>query len=86
MDLKQHLQSTYLSLKKDKEATVVLTFDKEVGAQIGVHTQESGWYTQSGEGKTVTLKVTTSDEYLNVQITDMKGNDSVKLESITITQ
>lgn len=72
--------------EKDKEATVVLTFDKEVGAQIGVHTQESGWYTQSGEGKTVTLKVTTSDEYLNVQITDMKGNDSVKLESITITQ
>lgn len=72
--------------EKDKEATVVLTFDKEVGAQIGVHTQESGWYTQSGEGKTVTLKVTTSDEYLNVQITDIKGNDSVKLESITITQ
>ena len=42
-----------------------------------IHRKVAGIH-RSGEGKTVTLKVTTSDEYLNVQITDMKGNDSVK--------
>ena len=70
-----------------RETTVVLTFDQEVNkAQVACKTITTGWATTAGAGKTVTLSMTPNQDYMNVQITDMQGQTSIKLISIEVKQ
>ncbi len=70
-----------------KETTVILTFDKEVKAQIGYN--EAGGFTNA-EGtefsKTLTKTITPANDYLNIQIMDMNGYSEVNLLKVEVEQ
>lgn len=74
------------SFEAGGETTVTLAFDKEVDVQAACHTADSDWYVQGGSGREISLQLTPSDSYLNIQITDMKDNKSVKLLSVEVEQ
>ncbi len=82
----QQMSEYNANFRAETETTINLTFDKEVGAQVACHTTDSDWYTVSGEGKEISLKITPKDEYLNIQLTDMKGASSVKLLKVEVLQ
>lgn len=72
-----------------KETTVRLVFDKETTAEIGYHeTKDSGWKTVAGDqsGKEITCTFTPPDNYMNIQLTDLKGASAVYLLSVEVTQ
>ncbi len=70
-----------------KETTAILTFDKEVKAQIGYN--EAGGFTNA-EGtefsKTLTKTITPANDYLNIQIMDMNGYSEVNLLKVEVEQ
>lgn len=78
------------SFMPNNKTTVVLTFDQDVKAQVGYHTSEnSGWTSKEGEGKIISLDLDNPeppDDYLNIQITDMKGHESISLLSVVVIQ
>ena len=89
----QGFETTFTEFNKDyapgKETTVTLTFDQEVEAQIGYHNTTNGEWTEkkgSAAGKVISVKVTSSDDYLNIQLIDMKGNAKVKLLDVKVEQ
>lgn len=71
-----------------KETGIKLVFDKEVDAKAGYHNAEDGgnWAEAAGSGKEMTLTFLPSDNYMNLQITDMKGASAVYLLSVEVTQ
>ncbi len=72
--------------KAGEETTVTLTFDKEANAQMAFKTEASSWDTHGGTGKEVTATVTPKEDYINIQITDMAGETSIKLLSVKVEQ
>lgn len=70
-----------------KPTTVKLKFDKPVKAQIG-YNASSGFTNAEGTETALTLEkeVIPADGYMNIQITDMNGNTSVKLLSVEVIQ
>ena len=69
-----------------KETTVTLVFDKEVEAQVAFKTESSGWDVRSGSGKEIAVTATPKEDYLNIQIKDMKGNPAVNLLEVKVEQ
>ena len=77
-----------------KETKVVLTFDKAVKARIGYNKVSDGWATVPEDlndesikaGTTLEAAVTPGDTKLNIEITDMNGNEIVKLMSVKVEQ
>lgn len=83
----QKLDGCLEGFKPGEETTVALTFSREVKARIGYHdTKDSGWVTVEGTGKTVELKLTPPDSYMNIQIADMNGDTPVYLLDVKVTQ
>ena len=72
--------------KAGEETTVTLTFDKEANAQMAFKTEASSWDTHGGTGKEVIATVTPKEDYINIQITDMAGETSIKLLSVKVEQ
>lgn len=69
-----------------KETTVTLVFDKEVEAQVAFKTESSGRDVRSGSGKEIAVTATPKEDYLNIQIKDMKGNPAVNLLEVKVEQ
>ncbi len=68
------------------ETTVTLTFDKEAHAQGAFKTESSDWDVKAGTGKEIVLTVVPKEDYINIQITDMAGETSIKLLSVKVEQ
>ena len=68
------------------ETTVTLTFDKEAKAQGAFKTESSDWDVKAGTGKEIVLTVVPREDYINIQITDMAGETSIKLLSVKVEQ
>ena len=65
------------------EIKITASFGKKAGSQLGMNRQGS-WYTVSGEGRKLETTVIPDNDYLNIQITDLKGLPSVNLAEIQI--
>lgn len=65
------------------EVKITVTFGKKVGSQIGLN-RKGDWYTVPGEGRKVETVVTPDNDYLNIQVTDLKGLPLVNLADIQV--
>ena len=63
-----------------------MVFDKEVEAQVAFKTESSGRDVRSGSGKEIAVTATPKEDYLNIQIKDMKGNPAVNLLEVKVEQ
>ncbi len=68
------------------ETTVKLTFDKEANAQGAFKTETSDWDVKTGTGEEITFTATPKEDYINIQITDMAGESSIRLLKIEVLQ
>lgn len=62
---------------------LTIKFNKEVQSQVGVNI-DGGFSTISETGKEVTKSFIPDNDYLNIQIADLMGNESVGIVSITV--
>ena len=77
-----------------EETKVVLTFDKPVKARIGYNKASEGWANAPENWEDESIKADTKlevtivpgDNFLNVEITDMNGNDVVRLMDVKVEQ
>ena len=65
------------------EVRIQAVFNKQVGSQFGMYI-DGVWNAFAGEGKTRNITLIPDSDYLNIQITDLKGLDSVNLADISV--
>ncbi len=65
------------------EVRIQAVFNKQVGSQFGMYI-DGAWNAFPGEGKTRNITLIPDSDYLNIQITDMKGLPSVNLADISV--
>ena len=65
------------------QVKVSIRFKKEVGSQIGANIA-GAWTSLTGEGTELVQTFLPDNDYLNVQITDMKGNYTVGILSVDV--
>ncbi len=65
------------------EVRIQAVFNKQVGSQFGMYI-DGAWNAFPGEGKTRNITLIPDSDYLNIQITDMKGLPSANLADISV--
>ena len=68
------------------ETTVKLTFDRAANVQGAFKTETSDWDVKTGTGEEITFTATPKEDYINIQITDMAGESSIRLLKIEVLQ
>ena len=85
-DFASYMEPEGSEFQAGTETSVTVTFDKSVKGYIGGNVGGSWDAGEEQEGTSFTRRFVPSDEYLNVSLSDLKGNEKAELLSIEIRQ